>query len=391
MVITPLSTQTAHTTPIPATIVIAADSFKECLTAPAVCSAIAKGVRRALPTATIIEKPMADGGEGTTAVMVAATGGRTVTANVENALGEIITASYGILPDGTAVIEMAAAAGLDLIAECRRDIRRASTYGVGQLMNHALVHGATHFIIGLGGSATNDGGAGMLQALGVKLLDVDGHALPRGGAALIHLHHIDTRTLPPRWKEATITIASDVNNPLTGERGASAIFGPQKGADPATVAELDRALAHFAERCRAHHLPNHEHSAGTGAAGGTGFALLTFFNAHIQSGVATVIDTIDLKTALKTADLVITGEGKIDGQTSSGKVPYGVLQAAQAANVPCIALCGALGQNLEAIRQLGFTAVFPTITHVEPLSDVLKHAETNLTFTAEQAVRLFMP
>ena len=330
-------------------IVIALDSFKESLTAAAACDAVARGFRAVLPQAAYHCVPMADGGEGTTAALVAARGGEWREVLVQGPLARPVTARYGRLPDGSAVMEMAEAAGLHLLAPAERNPRLTSTFGVGEMLRHALADGARHIILGIGGSATNDGGAGMLQALGVRLLDEKGSELPRGGAALSRLARADFSALLPDLRDCTLQVACDVNNPLCGERGASAIFGPQKGADAATVAELDAALAHYA-----------------------------------ASGISLVMQAAGLAEALRDADLVITGEGRIDGQTRLGKVPFGVLQLAQTQGVPVIALAGVLGAGAEILTDDGFTAIFPSIAALAPLADTLAQGAANLERTARQ-------
>ena len=364
-------------------IVIALDSFKESLTAAAACDAVARGFRAVLPQAAYQCVPMADGGEGTTAALVAARGGEWREVLVQGPLARPVTARYGRLPDGSAVMEMAEAAGLHLLAPAERNPRLTSTFGVGEMLRHALADGARHIILGIGGSATNDGGAGMLQALGVRLLDEKGSELPRGGAALSRLARADFSALLPDLRDCTLQVACDVNNPLCGERGASAIFGPQKGADAATVAELDAALAHYAAVLTAAGLPDKREMPGTGAAGGLGYAL-ALLGAELTSGISLVMQAAGLAEALRDADLVITGEGRIDGQTRLGKVPFGVLQLAQTQGVPVIALAGVLGAGAEILTDDGFTAIFPSIAALAPLADTLAQGAANLERTARQ-------
>ena len=364
-------------------IVIVLDSFKESLTAAAACDAVARGFRAVLPQAAYHCVPMADGGEGTTAALVAARGGEWREVLVQGPLGRPVTARYGRLPDGSAVMEMAEAAGLHLLAPAERNPRLTSTFGVGEMLRHALAGGSRHIILGIGGSATNDGGAGMLQALGVRLLDEKGSELPRGGAALSRLARADFSALLPTLRDCTLHVACDVNNPLCGERGASAIFGPQKGADAAIVAELDVALAHYAAVLTAAGLPDKRETPGTGAAGGLGYAL-ALLGAKLTSGISLVMQAAGLAEALRDADLVITGEGRIDGQTRLGKVPFGVLQLARAQGVPVIALAGVLGAGAETLTDDGFTAIFPSIAALAPLADTLEQGAANLERTARQ-------
>ena len=364
-------------------ILIALDSFKESLSAADACAAVARGFRAIDPKADCHCLPMADGGEGTTAALVAARGGDWQTVTVQDPLGRPVTARYGRLPDGSAVMEMAEAAGLHYLAPGERNPRITSTYGVGEMLRHALDGGCTHIILGIGGSATNDGGAGMLQALGVRLLDADGGELPPGGAALARLARADFSGLHPALANTTLEIACDVTNPLCGANGASAIFGPQKGADAATVAVLDAALAHYAAVLSASGLPDCREQPGAGAAGGLGYAL-ALLGARLTSGIDLVMQAAGVDAALANADLVITGEGRIDGQTRLGKVPLGVLRRAQKHNVPVIALAGVLGAGAETLTDAGFAAIFPSIAALAPLEETLAKGGENLERTARQ-------
>ena len=364
-------------------LVIALDSYKESLSAADACAAVARGFRAIYPHADCRILPMADGGEGTTAALVAARGGAWQKITVQDPLGRAITARYGRLPDGSAVMEMAEAAGLHRLTPAERNPRHTSTYGVGEMLCHALDHGSRHIILGIGGSATNDGGAGMLQALGAHLYDANGHELPRGGAALARLHHADFSGLHPALQTVTLDVACDVNNPLCGTNGASAIFGPQKGADAAAVAELDAALAHYAAVLTASDLPDRREQPGAGAAGGLGYAL-ALLGANLTSGIGLVMQAAGLAAALQDADLVITGEGRLDGQTRLGKVPLGVLRLAQEHSVPVIALAGVLGAGAEALTDEGFTAIFPSIAALAPLDETLAKGGENLERTARQ-------
>ena len=328
-------------------IVIAPDSFKGSLTARQAADAIERGVRRVIPDADIIPIPMADGGEGTVRALVDATGGRLISTHVTGPLGEPVAATYGILGDGTtAVIEMAEAAGLHLVGTTP-DPLRATTRGVGELILDALGHGAERIIVGLGGSATNDGGAGMAQALGVRLLDADGRNLPGGGAALANLVRIDCTGLDSRIARTPIVLASDVTNPLTGPDGASAVFGPQKGATPAMVEQLDRALNRYAAVVRRDTGRSVDAIPGAGAAGGLGAGFLAFTDATMRSGVDLVTETVGLKERAVGADYCFTGEGRIDGQTQYGKTPMGVARAVREVAPSCrvIALAGSIGED----------------------------------------------
>ena len=374
-------------------IVIAPDSFKGSLTARQAADAIERGVRRATPDADIISIPMADGGEGTVRALVDATGGRLISVRVTGPLGEPVAATYGILGDGaTAVIEMAEAAGLHLVGTTP-DPLRATTRGVGELILDALGHGAERIIVGLGGSATNDGGAGMAQALGVRLFDADGRNLPGGGAALADLDRIDCTGLDPRVTRTPIILASDVTNPLTGPDGASAVFGPQKGATPAMVERLDRALAHYAAVVRRDTGRSVDATPGSGAAGGLGAGFLAFTDATMRSGIDLVIETVGLKERAVGADYCFTGEGRIDGQTQYGKTPMGVARAMHEAAPACrvIALAGSIGEDAEQLNALGFAAVFGIQSGAVCLQEALAGASRNLERTAEQVMRLLVP
>ena len=371
-------------------IVIAPDSFKGSLTARQAADAIERGVRRATPDVDIISIPMADGGEGTVRALVDATGGRLISAHVTGPLGEPVTATYGILGDGaTAVIEMAEAAGLHLVGTTP-DPLRATTRGVGELILDALGHGVERIIVGLGGSATNDGGAGMAQALGVRLLDADGRDLPVGGAALANLVRIDCTGLDSRIARTPIVLASDVTNPLTGPDGASAVFGPQKGAMPAMVEQLDRALNRYAAVVRRDTGRSVDAIPGAGAAGGLGAGFLAFTDATMRSGIDLVIETVGLKERAVGADYCFTGEGRVDGQTQYGKTPMGVARAVREAAPACrvIALAGSIGEDAEQLNALGFAAMFGIQPGAVSLQEALAGASRNLERTAEQVMRL---
>lgn len=374
-------------------IVIAPDSFKESLSALEVANAIEQGFKQVFPNIEYCKVPMADGGEGTVQAMVDATGGQIVECQVTGPLGEPVEAFYGILGQTdansrrTAVIEMAAASGLHLVSTTQRNPLLTTSYGVGELIADALNNGIKHIILGLGGSATNDAGAGMIQALGAKLTDVNGHNIALGGAALATLHNIDLELLHPYISECIIEVACDVDNPLCGPRGASAIFGPQKGATHLMVEQLDQALAHFANVINRQASPHIklgcEHQAGAGAAGGMGFGVMALLAATLKPGVDIVTETVQLAQHCQDADLVITGEGRLDAQTVFGKTPMGVLNVAKRYNVPVIGIAGCLGDGAEAILQQGMKAIFPIIPSLQPLEQVLTEAQTNLTHTAQ--------
>jgi glycerate kinase len=333
---------------------------------------------------------MADGGEGTVEAILAATGGESRVNVVEDALGRPIQAQWGWLPGKIAIIEMACAAGLEHIAVAERDPLRASSFGVGQLIRHALDLGARHIVLGLGGSATNDAGAGMLQALGLVLLDAQGNPLAPGGAALTKLARIDSRFLDARLKDIQVTIASDVNNPLCGPKGASAIFGPQKGATSEQVQILDAALEHFADQCAVVLGEDHRLASGAGAAGGLGFAARAWMQARFRPGVEVVAELGGLASAIEGAQLVITGEGRMDAQTLHGKTPMGVAKIAQAAGVPVIAIAGSLGEGYQALYQTGIVAAFSLTPGPISLEQACANAEQLLKDRAQDVLRLWL-
>lgn len=372
-------------------VTVAIDSLKGSLTSLRAGEAARRGVLAACPEAEVSVFPLADGGEGTVRALTAE-GGRRITATVGGPLGKAVTAEYGILADGTAVIEMAAAAGLPLLAPEERDPTRTTTFGVGELIADALDRGCRRLLIGIGGSATNDGGAGMLEALGFRLLDREGRQIPRGGAALASLSSVDATGALPLLSECEITVASDVENPLCGERGASAVFGPQKGASPADVALLDGALSQFA-RISAEHLGRDlSEQAGAGAAGGLGFALIAYLGARITSGVSLVIERTGLAAAIAASDLVITGEGRLDGQSALGKAPVGVAREAKKNAVTTLAVGGAVTEEAERLHELGIDALFPILDAPCTLAEAMdsERAERNIERTVREAVRLYL-
>jgi glycerate kinase len=324
-------------------VLIAPDKFRGTLTAAQAARAIASGWRRARPGDGVVEVPMADGGEGTLDAMVEALGGERRRANVHGPLGDPVDAEYGIVtgPSGvTAVVEMARASGLGLIGEARRDPKRTSTRGTGELIRAALGHGPAEVIVCIGGSATNDGGAGLAQALGVRLLNSDGGEIGPGGASLLDLARIDASGLEPSVNRTRVFVARDVDNPLTGPQGSSVVFGPQKGATGDDVLLLDRALGHLAAVIFRDLGLDIRDLAGGGAAGGLGAGLVAFLGAHLRPGIELVMDAVGLGRRLAAADLVVTGEGALDQQSLHGKVPDGVIGAARASGVPAIVLCG---------------------------------------------------
>lgn len=356
-------------------IVIAPQSLKGSLTAAEAGQAIAEGVREAYPEAEIEIVPVADGGEGTVQALVDATGGQIVSQTVTGPLGEPVDAFYGLLGDGrTAAIEMAACAGLPLVPVERRDPRITTTYGVGELMQAALDRGRRHFIIGIGGSATNDGGAGMAQALGAALLSQDQQPIARGGAALATLASISLETLDARLPECTIDVACDVNNPLCGPRGASAVYGPQKGATPEMVAQLDAALEHYAQIIERDLGAAVKDIPGAGAAGGLGAGLIAFLHATLRPGAQIVLEAVHLEERVRTADLVITAEGQIDVQTAYGKSIGAVAGVAKRYGIPVLALAGGLGEQYQAAYALGVDAIAVLPSRPMTLAYAMQHA-----------------
>jgi len=362
-------------------ILIAPDSFKESLEAIEVCQAIQSGFRQVFPDADYTLLPMADGGEGTADVLSYALDGRWKEVIVHDPLMRPISAKYLLLSAGTAVIEMARASGLHLLTPAERNPLATSSYGVGELIADAIAEGATRIIIGLGGSATNDAGLGMLNALGVKFYDKQDELLAQGSAELAKLQRINLSGLNPNVANTVFEVACDVTNPLCGEQGASAIFGPQKGASPEQVAQLDRALSNFAQVCQQQGFDECQNIAGAGAAGGLGFALMSFCSAQLKSGFATIAETLNLSEHIAEADLVITGEGKLDAQTAMGKVAGGISQLAREHGVPVIAICGSV-DGLNRAQTTQFEVVMPSIQKIEPIEQVLANAYDNIETTA---------
>lgn len=364
-------------------IVIAPDSYKESLSALEVASAIEQGFREIWPDADYVKLPVADGGEGTVEAMVAATAGRIVEVNVTGPLGEPVSGFYGLSGDErTAFIEMAAASGLERVPVSLRDPLKTTSWGTGELIRHALDTGVDHIIIGLGGSATNDGGAGMVQALGAKLLDAHHREIGLGGAALETLEQIDISQLDKRLAACRIEVACDVTNPLTGKEGASAVFGPQKGATPEMITRLDNALAHYAKLIARDLAVDVLALAGGGAAGGMGAALYAFCGAQLRRGIEIVTDALHLDDCVADADLVVTGEGRIDSQTIHGKVPVGVAKVAKRYNKPVIGIAGSLTADVGVVHDHGLDAVFSVIYSVCTLEEALQNAAENVRMTA---------
>ena len=371
-------------------IVIAPDSFKESLTALEVADAIEQGFKKFYPHADYVRIPMADGGEGTVQSLVDALKGKVVERSVTAPLGNKIQAFFGISGDNqTAIIEMAAASGLHLVSPAQRNPLKTTSFGTGELIKAALDLGVKKIILGIGGSATNDAGAGMLQALGVQLLDVNNQQISLGGENLSLISKIDLSKLDSRLQQVEILVACDVDNPLCGEKGASAVFGPQKGATPEIVQQLDRALFHFSDIVQQDLDLNIRDQAGAGAAGGMGGGLLLLPNVQLKAGVQIIIDAVNLNEQIKDADLVITGEGRMDSQTVHGKTPIGVAKAAKLFNKPVIAIVGSLKDDYEVVYKHGIDAVFPIIRQLKSLDETLKLGRENLISTTQNIARLY--
>ena len=369
--------------------VLAPDSFKESMSAKTAAFAMKKGIMKVFPEAECVIVPMADGGEGTLESLVSATEGEIIKTDVIGPLGKKVTAEYGLLGDSeTAVIEMASASGLQLIKPEDRNPLHTTSYGTGQLIKHALDKGVNRILIGIGGSATNDGGVGMLQALGVSFKDKDGEELVFGGGALKHLHTIDMSGLDERIHNVQIDVACDVNNPLIGPTGASAIFGPQKGATRDMVTILDHNLTHYVKVIKEQLGEDIAFVAGAGAAGGMGAGLLAFLSARLKKGIDLVIEYTRLEEYVKDADFVFTGEGSIDGQTLYGKTPYGVATVAKKYSVPVITFAGKIGNDIDALYENGFNAIVGILKEVTSLKESLESGESNLAFATENVCRI---
>lgn len=371
-------------------IVIAPDSFKESLTALEVADAIEQGFKRVFPNATYVKVPVADGGEGTVQAMVDACGGDIINLAVSGPLGDEVEAFYGLLGGGrTAVIEMAAASGLQLLPLTKRNPLLTSSFGTGELILDALNKGAGKIILGLGGSATNDGGAGMMSALGVRFLTDGGQTIREGGQGLVEIARIDMTQLDSRLAGIQFDVACDVDNPLCGNTGASAVFGPQKGATPAMVQQLDSSLDHYAKQLQLLTGKDVRELEGAGAAGGMGAAVLAFLPARLRPGIEIVMETVGLAEKVAGASLVITGEGRIDSQTLHGKTPIGVARVAKAAGCRVIGIAGCLSGEYESLYEHGFDAVFSIVPGPMDLQQALLTGTENLTsFSANLASAL---
>lgn len=369
--------------------VVAPDSFKESMTAKEVCDAMEKGIKKADSAAEVIKVPMADGGEGTVDSLVDATNGQRVIVEVTGPLGNKISAYYGILGNGTtAVIEMAKASGLEIVQKKKRNPMITTTFGTGELIRDALDHNVKEIIIGLGGSSTNDGGSGMAQALGAKLLDQNNYQISFGGGNLDKLDKIDISNLDSRLQDVKIILASDVTNPLIGKDGASRVFGPQKGATPEMVEKLENNLQHYAKIIKRDLNKDVASVSGAGAAGGLGAGLMAFTTCKMRQGVDIAIEVTKLEEKVKSADYVFTGEGGTDFQTKFGKTPYGVAKLGKKYHKPVISLAGYLGEGIDSLYSEGFTAIFGIIPGACDLPTALKNGPSNVVRTTENIVRL---
>ncbi len=369
-------------------ILVAPQEFKGSISALSVAEAAKTGVIRVFPEAEVVLCPVADGGDGTLETLVEVSGGEVRTCDVQNPIGEIITAEWGAMGDGgTAVIEMARTSGLALLSLDERDPLNSSTFGLGQAILEALNEGFRNFIVGIGGSATNDAGAGMAQALGATLLDAEGKSIPFGGAALANLRSIDISKMDARIENSQFMVACDVSNPLTGYEGASAVYGPQKGATPKMVTELDGALLNFAEIVRKDIGKDVSEISGAGAAGGLGAGMLAFMGAELKAGVDIVLETVQLREKLSDVDLVITGEGGMDFQTVYNKAPIGVARIAGEFNIPTIAIAGLLGQNFTVVHDHGIRAATSIVDGPISLEESSERASELISNSVEESLR----
>ncbi len=371
--------------------VIAIDSFKGCLSSVEAGNAVAQGILRAIDHAEVIVRPLADGGEGTVEALACAVGGEIVNARVTGPLGEPVDCRYGVIAKSrTAVIEMSGAAGITLIPPELRNPLYTTTYGVGEVIKDAIGRGCRRLIVGIGGSATNDGGVGMLQALGYGFLDEEGAQIPFGAKCLERLAQITDEKVIPELKECEFRIACDVTNILCGKNGCSAVYGPQKGATPNMIIQMDKWLGHYAVLAGERYPHANPYQAGTGAAGGLGFAFLTFTNAVLESGIKIVLEETQLENYMEGADIVVTGEGRMDGQTAMGKAPVGVAELAKKHGVPVIAFAGSVTKEAMLCNENGIDAYFPILRNIVTLEEAMEpeNAKANMADTAEQVFRL---
>ena len=374
-------------------IVVAMDSFKGSLSSMEAGQAVRAGIAQADPSAQVTVRPLADGGEGTVEALISGMGGQRQQVTVTGPLGAPVVCTYGILPaTGTAVVEMSGAAGLPLVPEPQRNPLYTTTYGVGEVIRHAIAQGCRRFLVGIGGSATNDGGVGMLQALGYGFLDGEGRPIPHGAQGLSQLARITLDRVLPQLAECEFRVACDVTNVLCGPQGCSAVYGPQKGATPEMVQDMDQWLDHYAQLARAVYPDTaHPDAPGTGAAGGLGFAFQTFTRGVLEPGVSIVLEETHLEKFIREADLVITGEGRLDGQTSMGKAPVGVAQLAKRYHKPVVALAGCVTSDATTCHVQGIDAFFPVLPSPCSLDQAMEPdtARDNLASTAQQVFRLF--
>ena len=372
--------------------VIAIDSLKGSLSSIEAGQAIAEGIRKADAKADVVIRPLADGGAGTVEALVCGMNGTLQHVKVTGPLGESVVCEYGIIAETkTAVIEMSGAAGITLVPDAKKNPLYATTYGVGEVIRDAIEKGCRRFIVGIGGSATNDGGIGMLQALGYGFLNKDGQQVPFGAIGLKELETITDTYVLPELAECEFKIACDVTNPLCGENGCSAVYGPQKGANPSMIMEMDKWLRYYAALAREKFPKANLNEPGTGAAGGLGFAFLTFTNAVLESGIKIVLEETKLESYVKGADVVVTGEGRLDFQTAMGKAPVGVAGLAKKFDIPVLAFAGSVTKDATECNKNGIDAFFPILRGISTLEEAMKpeNAKQNLTDTAEQAFRLF--
>ena len=372
--------------------VIAIDSLKGSLSSIEAGQAIAEGIRKADAKADVVIRPLADGGEGTVEALVCGMNGTLQHVKVTGPLGESVVCEYGIIAETkTAVIEMSGAAGITLVPDAKKNPLYTTTYGVGEVIRDAIEKGCRRFIVGIGGSATNDGGIGMLQALGYGFLNKDGQQVPFGAIGLKELETITDTYVLPELAECEFKIACDVTNPLCGENGCSAVYGPQKGANPSMIMEMDKWLRYYAALAREKFPKANPNESGTGAAGGLGFAFLTFTNAVLESGIKIVLEETKLESYVKGADVVVTGEGRLDFQTAMGKAPVGVAGLAKKFDIPVLAFAGSVTKDATECNKNGIDAFFPILRGISTLEEAMKteNAKQNLTDTAEQAFRLF--
>lgn len=372
-------------------ITIAIDSLKGSLTSMEAGEAICAGIHRVYPLANVNIRPLADGGEGTAYALTTGMGGEWITMEATGPLGTPVACSYGMIRESkTAIMEMSAAAGITLVKESERNPMNTTTFGVGEMILDAIKRGCRRFIVGIGGSATNDGGIGMLQALGYGMLDKDGNQVPFGAKGLSVLEKITDENVVPELAECSFKVACDVTNTLCGEHGCSAVFGPQKGATPTMIMQMDKWLSYYAALSKEKYEKANAKQAGTGAAGGLGFAFLTFTNASLESGVKIVLDETRLEDYIKDADLVITGEGRLDSQTVMGKAPAGVADLAKKYEKPVIAFAGCTTKDATVCNEYGIDAFFPILRGVVSLEEAMdtKHAAENMSDTVEQVFRL---